>query len=102
MHLAVGLHQAGQVRAQHLPARLVPRAGGDVRVQAPDGALQAVLQRRLAVGVALGAGRLGVRRRPVRPMPDFPAQRRQPFERGLFDVVFGDATCHAHASTNAA
>jgi len=91
VHLPVGGDEARDVRVAHHAQRFVLRAGGDVRVQSRDGSPQAVRQHHVAIPVALGAGRLGVEGRNIRPVPRFPAQRGKPLQGGSFEVVFGDA-----------
>ena len=94
VQLPVGADQRRHVGAEHTAQRVVTGAGRDVRVQAGDGVRQPVAQHDIPIGVALAAGRFRVRRGDVGAVGDRPAEAGQPFEHGLFDVVFGNGEAH--------
>ena len=90
LQLSVGVDQARHVGIDDTAQRVVPGRGRNLRVEPGDGSAQPVDQDHVAVGIALGAGRLGVGRGDVRAVGSGPAEAGQPAEQGLFDCVFAD------------
>ncbi|OIQ71689.1 hypothetical protein GALL_466900 [mine drainage metagenome] len=92
--LPVGGDQPGGVWAEHPAQSLALGGGRKVRIEAANGGLQPVRQADLAVAVAFAAGCFGVGRGDVGAVGDLPAQRSEPLQGGLFEMVLEDGAAH--------
>ena len=83
----VVLLEAGRVVAEDLPHRLLDRLDGDVGVEAVERGLEAALEDDVLEALALAVDAVG---REVVRGEDLVAERGEPREGGLFEIVLGD------------